>query len=67
MECDDIGDLVSATRNGTVRTYNSYLKYTCDDGTRMLDGATYRVIKCDATGNWSDTVTDCDSTSARSL
>ena len=41
------------------RTYDTQVTYTCDSGKRMLDGAPYRTIRCDATGEWSDTVTDC--------
>ena len=71
VECEDLDaqNLDAVSRNGsadeTYNTYNTYLKYTCDSDKRMLDGATYRVIKCDATGNWSDTITACHSTCPR--
>lgn len=59
VTCDAFDVPSANNRNSSENTYNSYVKYTCDSGKRMEDGATYRVIKCDATGNWSDPVTAC--------
>ncbi len=64
VECPAIPveTLPGLTRNDSERTYNTYVKYMCEEGKRMRDGSTYRIIKCDANKEWSDNVTDCDST-----
>ena len=59
VKCPTIPPLIGGERNTTDVIYNTYAQYKCDAGTRMLDGATYRVIRCDATGTWSDNITDC--------
>ena len=47
-------------RNTTHDTYGAYVEYKCKKpGTRMLDGATHRVARCDANGQWSENITDC--------
>ncbi|KAI0230935.1 hypothetical protein LSAT2_018688 [Lamellibrachia satsuma] len=60
--CPEVDKEDSWTRNTTSRTYNTYVKYTCNPGMRMRDGATHRVMKCDANATWSDNVTDCTNT-----
>ena len=61
IECPAIDLPDQSTRNTSAVTYSTRAKYTCTQGLRMRDGATSRTIKCEATGNWSDTVTACRS------
>ncbi|CAD5112150.1 DgyrCDS1389 [Dimorphilus gyrociliatus] len=65
VRCPDLGDIKNGQRNSTQTVYGSYVHYQCHKNAegkqlRMLDGATYKIIKCDATWEWSDNVTDCE-------
>lgn len=65
VRCLDLGDIKNGQRNSTATVYGSYIHYQCGKNSdnkqlRMLDGATYKIIKCDATWEWSDNVTDCE-------
>ena len=51
--------MTAITRNTSERVYGTYVKYECDAGQRMVDGGTYRILKCDASKEWSDEVTSC--------
>ena len=55
----DIDSMTAINRNTSERVYNTYVKYECDAGQRMVDGGTYRILKCDASKEWSDEVTSC--------
>ena len=55
----DIDSMTAINRNTSERVYNTYVKYECDTGQRMVDGGTYRILKCDASKEWSDEVTSC--------
>ena len=59
ITCPEIELPSYSTRDAEERAYDTQVMYTCDSGKRMLDGAPYRTIRCDATGEWSDDVTDC--------
>ena len=52
-------DVPGNTRNSSEVTYDTYVEYQCDGEKRMVDGSTYRIIRCDATAEWSDNITDC--------
>lgn len=45
--------------NTSNNTYMTYADYSCDNGYRLLDGSTYKIILCDAGSEWSDTISDC--------
>ena len=51
--------MTAITRNTSDNEYNTYVKYECDAAQRMVDGGTYRILKCDASKEWSDEVTSC--------
>ena len=60
VKCPEIDLPAGSSRNDSAHVYNTYVEYSCDDGKRMRDGATWRILKCDATREWSDNVTECD-------
>ncbi len=41
-------------------TYNSYVEANCNKNYRMVDGANFKMLLCDETGKWSESVSDCD-------
>ena len=59
IKCPELHDIALGVKNSTNNTYNSYVEYNCTGTNRMEDGARRRVLKCDATAEWSDAVTDC--------
>ncbi|ELU16611.1 hypothetical protein CAPTEDRAFT_220964 [Capitella teleta] len=59
VRCPNVETSPYQKRNTTANTYNTYAKFECSNKRRMLDGSTYRTIKCDATAEWSANITDC--------
>ena len=56
--CSDPGPApINGGMNGTIYTYNSVIRYSCNDG-YMVNGS--EVIVCRANGTWSDGVPTCD-------
>ena len=61
VQCPTIDLPANSSRNTSLNTYNTYVEYKCVDGMRMRDGSTTKIIKCAATAEWSNDVTECDS------
>ena len=56
--CSDPGPVpINGCMNSTIYTYNSVIRYSCNDG-YMVNGS--EVIVCRANGTWSDDVPTCD-------
>lgn len=61
VTCADhpIALLAGLSRNTSEVVFNTYIKWECATGQRMRDGSTYKIAKCDANKEWSDTPTEC--------
>lgn len=58
-KCPEVSLKARQTRNTSDTQYETFAMYTCDDGMRMLDGSSYKIIYCNAEQAWSQNITDC--------
>ena len=57
IDCDNPGVPNNGQAHGNIYTYNSVIKYTCNEG-YLISGS--HSIVCLATGEWSSTVPKCN-------